>query len=506
VQTADPAIEHRRSALSLRRQAPRRDPPSHQARKPARDDPCPAAHRRSQRHRRSGRGTAGQGRDRTEFPVAVDQAPRRRSWRAHRWRFTDAQVVGEFIYAAIAAGITGLVSPSCALCSRPRTLFHSYCDGERICTSCYSRLRTATCAECGREDQRITASTDDGPICRRCYQKARPRETCAECGRRRVLTRSRDDGLGYCRGCRARRASSETCAGCGQDRRVNARTDDGNALCPSCYARTRTSDDVCDECGTIGPLAARAGGRRDASRNLCVRCYRHPRRPCGICGRLKRIALKATATSPDVCPTCYQAPVIDCSLCGRQALGRRTTNGGLPRCFACQAAGQIDAALTSPDGSIRPELMPVRAALTELERPRSLLNNWHSPASRVRLTRRRQHRHRDLLGRARRGLLEYLRRQPPIDIARPGRTVAPDQHATTSSGAIPSLQSSDPADAIITFDVITGRRHRADSLVRQGYQRTPLRGSEAARGQGKRALAYIRCISRTLDVRPLGWT
>ena len=42
-----------------------------------------------------------------------------------------------------------------------------------------------------------------------------------------------------------------------------------------------------------------------------------------------------------------------------------------------QAAQQIDAALTGPDGRIRPELMPVRDALTELERPRSLLNNWH---------------------------------------------------------------------------------------------------------------------------------
>src|SRR5699024_2504492 len=108
---------------------------------------------------------------------------------------------------------------------------------------------------------------------------------------------------------------------------------------------------------------------------------RHPRRRCGICGRDKRIALRATETSPDVCPTCYQAPVIACSLCGQQALGRRTTNRGRPRCFACQAAQQIDAALTGPDGTIRPELKPVRDALTELRRPRSLLNNWHSIAS-----------------------------------------------------------------------------------------------------------------------------
>lgn len=149
----------------------------------------------------------------------------------------------------------------------------------------------------------------------------------------------------------------------------------------SCYARDRRSEDVCDECGTIGPLATRAGGKRPGASNLCGRCYGNPRRVCGVCGKLKRVALKATATSPDICPTCYQAPVIDCSLCGQQALGRRTTNHGRPRCFTCQAVQQVDAALTGPDGMIRPELKPVRDALTELERPRSLLNNCHNLAS-----------------------------------------------------------------------------------------------------------------------------
>lgn len=291
------------------------------------------------------------------------------------------KVVGEFLYAAIDAGITGLVSPSCALCSRPRTLFHSHGDGERICTSCYSRLRTGTCTVCGRPDQRINAVTATGPVCWRCHQHDRPHETCACCGRDRVLTRSRDDGLGYCRGCRADQGRREVCSGCGKTRRVNARATDGGALCGTCYARTRTAEDTCDECGTIGPLATRADGKRDGSRNLCVRCYRHPRRPCGVCGRLKRVALRATDTSPDVCPTCYQAPVIDCSICNQQALGRRTTNHGRPRCFGCQATAQIDAALTGPDGTIRYELKPVRDALTELERPRSLLTNWHDLAS-----------------------------------------------------------------------------------------------------------------------------
>lgn len=292
------------------------------------------------------------------------------------------KVVGEFLYAAIDAGVTGLVSPACAGCSRPRTLFHTHGEVERICTSCYNRLRTATCGGCGREDQRIKGRTPDGaPICSRCHEHARPHEPCQGCGRPGLLSTSSSDGRRYCRSCRAQRTPTEPCVLCGRHRRVNARAHDGGAICTTCYNRTRTSDDVCDECGTIGPLATRAGGKRDGSRNLCVRCYRHPRRPCGICGRLKRVALRATDTSPDVCPTCYQAPVIDCSICGHQALGRRTTHHGRPRCFGCQAAAQIDTALTGPDGTIRPELKGVRDALTELEQPRSLLTNWHSLAS-----------------------------------------------------------------------------------------------------------------------------
>ncbi len=205
--------------------------------------------------------------------------------------------------------------------------------------------------------------------------------TCFRCGRMKNLRWNHTLDRGECRACRARRSQQDTCTGCGKQRRVNARTGDGGAVCVTCYARTRTANDACDECGSIGPLATRAGGKGDGSRNLCPRCYRNPRRTCGICGRLKRVALKATGAAPDVCPTCYQAPVTDCSVCGQQALGRRTTNHGRPRCFACQAAQQIDAALTSPDGTIRHELKPVRDALTELHQPRSLLTNWHNLSS-----------------------------------------------------------------------------------------------------------------------------
>lgn len=203
------------------------------------------------------------------------------------------------------------------------------------------------------------------------------RGECFRCGQVKNLLWRQTLDRGECRACTARRAPRENCSGCGRERRINARTADGGALCGTCYARNRTGTDRCEGCKVVGPLVARADGRSQTARDLCQRCYRSPRRPCGICGRVKKVALKATATSPDVCPTCYQAPVIDCSICGQQALGRRTTNRGRPRCFACQVKQQIDAALTGPDGQIRAELKPVRDAMTEVRSPRSLLSNWH---------------------------------------------------------------------------------------------------------------------------------
>lgn len=289
------------------------------------------------------------------------------------------KVVAEFIYAAIAAGINGLVSPGCALCGRARTLFHTHGEGERICTTCYSRLRTATCSSCGRDGQRIRSHSADGqPVCPRCNDQALPPESCTGCGQLRGLKRSVVDGLGYCRSCRARRAPTHPCSVCGQDRRVNARTPDGDAICTSCYAKNRPGTHPCDECGQVRPLNTRADGRTQVGRDLCVRCYRHPKRECGICGRDRRVAVKATATGPDICPTCYQAPLVDCSVCGQHALGRRTTRNGKAWCFACQATDRIDRLLAGPDGSIPAGIKNVRDVLIATGRPRSILSNWNN--------------------------------------------------------------------------------------------------------------------------------
>ncbi len=67
-------------------------------------------------------------------------------------------------------------------------------------------------------------------------------------------------------------------------------------------------------------------------------------------------------------------------LCGRGA-GSTYDEPGPAALLRLSGRAQIDAARTGPDGSIRPELAGVCDALTGLERPRSLLTNWHNLAS-----------------------------------------------------------------------------------------------------------------------------
>lgn len=289
------------------------------------------------------------------------------------------KVMAEFIYRAIEYGVTGLTSPSCALCSRPRTLFHTYEDGQRICISCYGRGRRGTCSVCGREDLKIVKHAEDGgAICGRCSYKDDPDRECAECGRV-MATRRASDGRYYCRGCAGRRAPLHRCSNCDRTARANWRDGD-QVLCATCYALLKQVRGVCEDCGQTAVLVAREGGRGGHQKDLCGKCYRYPKRECGICGRTRRVALRATENSPDVCPTCYWAPVVECSECGQQGLGRRSTRDGRPWCFSCQAAARIDQLLGDDRGQTRHGFEEVRDALVQVD-PRGLLAQWGKPGS-----------------------------------------------------------------------------------------------------------------------------
>lgn len=290
------------------------------------------------------------------------------------------KLVGALIAALVEAGVTGLVVPTCADCGLPLELFHTR-GRQRICRRCYERRQsgTQTCGGCGKRCRAHGRAADGTPLCQVCQHNSRA-IACSGCGRVRPVSYSRRDGKPYCRGCRARN-QLEPCTGCGNLRPVNTRDPDGRGYCGSCYVRAK-SPEVCGKCGAIAPVAERRGD----GAAICASCHALPIRVCGTCGRTRRVALKATATSPDLCPTCYQAPEITCSVCGDTALGRRTTADGRPMCFRCQACRRVDAALTGPEGTIPETLWPVRDAIVHADNPRSVLSNFTQDKAMVLLT------------------------------------------------------------------------------------------------------------------------
>lgn len=196
---------------------------------------------------------------------------------------------------------------------------------------------------------------------------------CSRCGRDKSVRYRTADGQPQCRSCYTRDESRwETCDGCARHRPVNARTPDGSALCVTCYARDHQPAIRCQGCGCVGPVAARATGRNEHHQSLCRRCYQHPVRTCGGCGRRRRVAVRATATTPDLCPTCHQAPVETCSVCGVDDLCRRTAEGK-PICFRCQLTRRLDQLLVGPDPAILAQLTPLRAAVLSVNNPRTAL-------------------------------------------------------------------------------------------------------------------------------------
>lgn len=245
--------------------------------------------------------------------------------------------VFRLIAALIEAGAENLSLPRCPSCEREKPLVNSRCDA---CST-----PQAPCSCCGRRKRIHSRTATHEPICKTCHY--------------------RDP------------ANWETCSRCGNPGRVNARADDGGAICRRCY---RQPSAVCDECGGRKAIASRNHGRA-----LCSSCYARigPKRACGRCGRVRRIAKRAVGDHPDLCHACWWEPIAVCSRCGTEGM----CNGlrkGKPLCLRCRLDDKITATLTGPDGRVPSLLEPVREAVLAVDNPRSG-HVWvgRSPAVRV---------------------------------------------------------------------------------------------------------------------------
>jgi hypothetical protein len=122
----------------------------------------------------------------------------------------------------------------------------------------------------------------------------------------------------------------EECSNCGLERRVKARIAGGRALCGKCHGRPLGT---CCRCGAEG----RWQRPRISTGPVCDSCRRllWPERPCGKCGRVRSIRIRATATTPDLCGTCSRGLLVACSECRRE---RPCTGAGsgTPLCQKCK--------------------------------------------------------------------------------------------------------------------------------------------------------------------------
>jgi len=322
--------------------------------------------------------------------------------------------------------------PVCADCGRPASYLRSS-PGGRLCSKCSARKSSVLCARCGSAG-RPAARRDEGVICYACYSKdPEVMEACAACGRVRLPAIRQEDGAALCVSCWHR--PERECGTCGEVKPVKA-TRDGQPACESCY---RQPERLCGRCGRIGPIALRA---TDSNPDLCQNCYQGVTAVCSVCGRSRPCAgsrsgtytCKSCLPRPRreccrchrirpvnaewpvglVCSTCYeyvrnhpgtcsvcgetqpliageaQAPSI-CGPCAGLAVDyncRRCGKGGRiyadGTCSRCVLGDRLDDLLRQSDGTIAPQLTPLRDALAAVEHPVTILG-WLRKSSSARL-------------------------------------------------------------------------------------------------------------------------
>jgi hypothetical protein len=125
----------------------------------------------------------------------------------------------------------------------------------------------------------------------------------------------------------SRSFTEPACVICARTGHRLTRSADGG-VCARCRARQLAT--ACARCGVVKPVA----GREIDGRAVCARCADRPRRECGICARVRRIARRARDGQPDICDSCFRMPEATCTRCGRDRPCSFAA-GPSPICTAC---------------------------------------------------------------------------------------------------------------------------------------------------------------------------
>jgi hypothetical protein len=245
-------------------------------------------------------------------------------------------------------------------------------------------------------------------------------------------------------------------------------------VCATC-AQAHRAPERCVRCRQPGIIAYRA---RDGA--ICRRCYRAPRRRCGGCGRVRRIALSGRDGRPDLCGTCHWAAVATCERCGQHGacVGVRDA---APTCLRCLAAVRLDELLTGADGIAVP-LAGLRDAFLAAQQPRSI-HTWldRSPA---------------------RGLLRQLA-VGELELSHESLDVLPQTPSLAHLRALPvAVHAVEHADdrrllrAFATWRVLHRLRRRAEHRPTSPFA---VKRARAQVAEAARLLAWLRSQDRALS-------
>jgi hypothetical protein len=172
------------------------------------------------------------------------------------------------------------------------------------------------CHRCGRRVH-LPRQEPGGRICESCHRLAQAPSSCTRCARPgRPHARFGEELL--CRNCyRKDPRSHRECGKCGRIRPIDQRAEDGSLLCPTCAPRPMH---ICVDCGRERPAQTVT-----AAGPVCAGCYpkHQTRRPCGQCGTIAVIAVRAVGETPDLCHNCWYPH-------SKRAVERRSTSREQP--------------------------------------------------------------------------------------------------------------------------------------------------------------------------------
>jgi hypothetical protein len=249
----------------------------------------------------------------------------------------------------------------CASCGRSRRAARRFADGTVLCNGCYQRP-PRTCIDC-RNLASVQAITDNGPVCNACYHGHQPRRVCGRCGRDRpIAVRATATNPDICLSCwHGHRAE---CAICGRSR--DGRRYQGAFRCHSCIPRPLRECSRCRQTRTVQALWPMGP--------VCASCYttvRNTPQQCAVCG-IVRVLTGLSGTGTGVCGPCAGGRDYTCQGCGRP--GHLYAHD---RCQWCVLDTRVRDLLADTDGRIADQLVPLHAALTDTDRPESVIG-WLS--------------------------------------------------------------------------------------------------------------------------------